>query len=156
MPYWDTQNNGQPYYNYNLSMAEQILDNAGYTKSYELDEVFYRFNGSTIRIFFNAGNAEREKMSIMFRGALDEIGILSSVIAEGWPQLLHRMYTTDDWDLMFIGWGPDYNDPDDDQRVPPHRRLLHGRPGRATTSCRGRATTPTPTAWGTRASAATG
>jgi peptide/nickel transport system substrate-binding protein len=23
------------------------------------------------------------------------------------------MYTTDDWDTMFIGWGPDYNDPDD-------------------------------------------
>jgi len=113
MPYYDTQNNGQPLYNYDLTKAEQILDNAGYTKSFDLDETLYRFNGTTIRVFFNAGNAEREKMAIMFRGALDEIGILSSVIAEGWPQLLHRMYTTDDWDLMFIGWGPDYNDPDD-------------------------------------------
>ncbi|MBN1860700.1 MAG: ABC transporter substrate-binding protein [Candidatus Thermoplasmatota archaeon] len=113
MPYYETQNNGQPYYDYDLTMAEQILDDAGYTKDYDLDDTLYRFNGTTIRIFFNAGNAEREKMAIMFRGALDEIGILSSVIAEGWPQLLHRMYTTDDWDLMFIGWGPDYNDPDD-------------------------------------------
>jgi len=113
MPYYDTQNNGQPYYSFNTTMAEQILDAAGYTKSFDLSGTLYRFNGTTIRIFFNAGNAEREKMAIMFRGALDEIGILSSVIAEGWPQLLHRMYTTDDWDLMFIGWGPDYNDPDD-------------------------------------------
>jgi len=113
MPYYETQNNGQPYYNYDLTMAEQTLDNAGYTKSYDLGGTLYRFNGTTIRLFYNAGNAEREKMAIMFRGALDEIGILSSVIAEGWPQLLHRMYTTDDWDLMFIGWGPDYNDPDD-------------------------------------------
>jgi ABC-type oligopeptide transport system substrate-binding subunit len=48
----------------------------------------------------------------MFHDALNEIGILSSVIAEEWPQLLHRMYITDDWDMMFMRWGPDYNDPD--------------------------------------------
>jgi peptide/nickel transport system substrate-binding protein len=113
MPYYDTQNGGQPYYNFDLTMAEQVLDNAGFAKDYDLSGTLYRFNGTTIRLFYNAGNSEREMMSVMFRGALDEIGILSSVIAEGWPQLLHRMYTTDDWDMMFIGWGPDYNDPDD-------------------------------------------
>ena len=113
MPYYDTQNNGKPLYNFNLTTAEQILDAAGYAKDYNFKGTNYRFNGTTIRIFYNAGNAEREMMAVMFRGALDSIGILSSVIAEGWPQLLHRMYTTDDWDLMFIGWGPDYNDPDD-------------------------------------------
>lgn len=113
MPYYETQNNGQPYYTYDLSMAEQLLDDAGYTKDYDLDGTMYRFNGTTIRLFYNAGNSEREMMAVMFRAALDEIGILSSIIAEGWPQLLHRMYTTDDWDMMFIGWGPDYNDPDD-------------------------------------------
>jgi peptide/nickel transport system substrate-binding protein len=113
MPYYETQNNGVPYYNYNLTTAEQILDTAGYLKDYDLDGTMYRFNGTTIRLFYNAGNSEREMMAVMFRAALDEIGILSSIIAEGWPQLLHRMYTTDDWDTMFIGWGPDYNDPDD-------------------------------------------
>ena len=113
MPYYETQNNGQPYYNYNLTMAEQLLDEAGYLKDYDLDGTMYRFNGTTIRLFYNAGNSEREMMAVMFRAALDDIGILSSIIAEGWPQLLHRMYTTDDWDTMFIGWGPDYNDPDD-------------------------------------------
>jgi len=113
MPFYETQNNGEPYYTYNLTTAQQILDTKGYTKSYEFRDVWYRFNGTTLRIFYDAGNIERETMAIMFRAALDEIGILSSVIAEGWPQLLHRMYTTDDWDIMFIGWGPDYNDPDD-------------------------------------------
>jgi peptide/nickel transport system substrate-binding protein len=113
MPYYETQNNGVPYYNYNLTTAEQLLDDAGYLKNFDLDGTMYRFNGTTIRLFYNAGNSEREKMAVMFRAALDEIGILSSIIAEGWPQLLHRMYTTDDWDTMFIGWGPDYNDPDD-------------------------------------------
>jgi peptide/nickel transport system substrate-binding protein len=113
MPYYETQNNGQPYYTYNLTMAEKLLDEAGYLRTYDLDGTMYRFNGTTIRLFYNAGNAEREMMAVMFRAALDQIGILSSIIAEGWPQLLHRMYTTDDWDTMFIGWGPDYNDPDD-------------------------------------------
>jgi peptide/nickel transport system substrate-binding protein len=113
MPYYETQNNGQPYYTYDLTIAEQLLDDAGYAKDYDLDGTMYRFNGTTIRLFYNAGNSEREMMAVMFRAALDEIGILSSIIAEGWPQLLHRMYTTDDWDMMFIGWGPDYNDPDD-------------------------------------------
>jgi peptide/nickel transport system substrate-binding protein len=113
MPYYDSQNNGQPVYNYDLAKAEQLLDAAGYAKDYDLDGTLYRFNGTTMRLFYNAGNSEREMMSMMFRTALDDIGILSSIIAEGWPQLLHRMYTTDDWDMMFIGWGPDYNDPDD-------------------------------------------
>jgi len=113
MPYYDTQNNGQPYYTFNLTKAEAILDAAGYTKTFDLDGTLYRFNGTTLRLFYNAGNSEREKMAVMFQSDLDSIGILSSIIAEGWPQLLHRMYTTDDWDTMFIGWGPDYNDPDD-------------------------------------------
>ena len=72
----------------------------------------YRFNGATMRLFYNVENSEREKMAVMFRDALEDIGIRSSVIAEEWPQLLHRIYTTGDWDMVFVGWGPDYNDPD--------------------------------------------
>ncbi len=108
MPYYDTQNNGVPIYDFDLDMAEQILDAAGYTKN----EAGQRFDGATIRLFYNAGNTERYKMALSFQEALNEIGILSSVIAENWPQLLHRMYTTSDWEILFIGWGPDYNDPD--------------------------------------------
>ena len=109
MPYYDSQNNGVPVYDYDLEEAEQILDEAGFT----LNEDDQRFDGATIRIFYNAGNTERYKMALSFQEELNKIGILSSVIAENWPQLLHRMYTTADWDLIFIGWGPDYNDPDD-------------------------------------------
>jgi len=113
MPYYETQNDGQPYYNYDLTKAEQTLDDAGYSKDYDVNGTLYRFNGTTMRLFYNTGDSEREMMAVMFRAALDEIGILSSVIAEEWPELLHRMYTTDDWDMIFVGWGPDYNDPDD-------------------------------------------
>lgn len=113
MPYDETQNSGSPYYHYKLGRARQILDDAGYIRDYDVGGTLYRFNGTIIRLFYNVGNFERQTMAAMFHADLDEIGILSSVIAEEWPQLLHRMYTTDDWDMMFVGWGPDYNDPDD-------------------------------------------
>jgi len=112
MPYYETQNNGHPYYSFNLTMAESILDDAGYLKNYDVNGTLYRFNGATIRLFYNVGNSAREQMAVMFRDALENIGIRSSVIAEEWPSLLHRLYTTDDWDMLFVGWGPDYNDPD--------------------------------------------
>ena len=109
MPYYETQNNGVPVYDYDLTEAEKILDDAGYTKN----DDGYRFNATTFRIFYNAGNAERLKMSLSFQQELTELGVVSSVTTEGWPQLLHRMYSTSDWDIIFMGWGPDYNDPDD-------------------------------------------
>ena len=109
MPYYDTQNNGVPVYNYNITKAEEILDAAGYTKN----DDGYRFNGTTFRIYYNAGNEERQKMALSFQQELDKIGIVSSVTSEGWPQLLHRMFSTTDWDFIFMGWMPDYNDPDD-------------------------------------------
>ena len=109
MPYYDTQNGGVPIYNYDLDEAERILDAAGYT----LDEDGQRFNGTTFRILFNAGNTERQKMSLTFQEELNKLGIVSSVTSENWPQFLHRMYSTNDWEFICVGWGPDYNDPDD-------------------------------------------
>jgi peptide/nickel transport system substrate-binding protein len=113
MPYYDTQNNGQPYYTYNLTKAEQILDDAGYFKDYYVHGMLFRFNGTELRIFYNTGNLERETMALMFQQSLYKIGILSVVIAEPWPQYLNRIYRTDDWEMAFLGWLPDYNDPDD-------------------------------------------
>jgi peptide/nickel transport system substrate-binding protein len=113
MPYDETQNNGQPYYNYNLSTAAQILDDAGFVRNYLIHGILYRFNGTSIRIFYNIGNSGREKMAFRFHTALNEIGILSSVIAEEWPQYLNLIYRTNEWEIAFLGWMPDYNDPDD-------------------------------------------
>lgn len=108
MPYYETQNNGTSVYNYNPTEAEAILDAAGYTKN----EKGYRFNGATFRIYYNTGNNERAKMALSFQEGLAEIGVVSSITVEGWPQILHRMYKTAEWDLLFMGWRPDYNDPD--------------------------------------------
>ena len=113
MPYYDTQNNGVPVYNYDLSRAAEILNASGYTQTYQFKGNLYRFNNTAIRIWYNSGNAERQKMALSFQQALTKLGINSIVSTEGWPQYLNRMYNTIEWDFMFLGWMPDYNDPDD-------------------------------------------
>ena len=113
MPYYETQNNGVPVYNTNITMAGQLLNNSGYTQSYLFKGNYYRFNNTAIRIWYNSGNAERQKMALSFQASLTKLGINSIVSTEGWPQYLNRMYNTNDWDFMFLGWMPDYNDPDD-------------------------------------------
>jgi peptide/nickel transport system substrate-binding protein len=113
MPYYDTQNNGVPVYNYNMVRAAQILNDSGYAQDTLFRGNYYRFNNTAIRIWYNSGNAERQKMALSFQQGLTNLGINSIVSTEGWPQYLNRMYNTIDWDFMFLGWMPDYNDPDD-------------------------------------------
>ncbi|HVQ01789.1 MAG TPA: ABC transporter substrate-binding protein [Candidatus Thermoplasmatota archaeon] len=112
MPYYKTQNNGQPYYTFNVTKAGQVLDDAGYLRDFDINGTLYRFNGSVVRIFYDSKNVKRETLAHMFQKALGDLGIRSSVTAEDWPQYLHRIYTTDEWEIAFLGWMPDYNDPD--------------------------------------------
>jgi len=104
-PCYDTQT---IVYTYDTNKAESILDEAGYIKN----DKGYRFDGKTVRIYYNAGNEERAKMAMMFQNNLADIGVISQVIAEGWPQFLARIFRTSDWDITFCGWAPDYIDPD--------------------------------------------
>jgi len=113
MPYYETQNGGTPVYNYDLTTASQILNQSGFLRDYKFKSAYYRFNNTAIRIWYNGGNAERQKMALSFQDALSKLGINSIVSTESWPQYLNRMYNTNEWDFMFLGWMPDYNDPDD-------------------------------------------
>jgi len=113
MPYYETQNNGVPVYNFNLQQASEILNQSGYLRDYLFKGNYYRFNNTPIRIWYNSGNAERQKMALSFQQNLAKLGINSVVSTEGWPQYLQRMYHSVEWDFMFLGWMPDYNDPDD-------------------------------------------
>jgi peptide/nickel transport system substrate-binding protein len=113
MPYFETQNNGVSVYNFNLVQAGEILNQSGYLRDFLFKNSYYRFNNTAIRIWYNSGNAERQKMALTFQQNLAKLGINSVVSTEGWPQYLNRMYRTNEWDFMFLGWMPDYNDPDD-------------------------------------------
>ena len=113
MPYDDTQNNGQPSYTFDLMTAGQILDAAGYPRDFDINGTLYRFNGTIVRIFYNSLNVEREVMALLFKEALLDIGVRCLVTAEDWPQYLNRIYQTNEWEMAFLGWTQDYNDPDD-------------------------------------------
>ena len=113
MPYYETQNNGVSVYNFDLVRAGDILNQSGYLQNFLFKGSYYRFNNTAIRIWYNSGNAEREKMALSFQQNLAKLGINSVVSTESWPQYLQRMYHSVEWDFMFLGWMPDYNDPDD-------------------------------------------
>jgi peptide/nickel transport system substrate-binding protein len=112
MPFVETQD---ATFSFNLDTAETILDNAGYTcadHDSDTNTPCQRFNGDAIRIFFNDGNVNREANANLLAQNLDAVGIANSVIGEPWGNMLGRMFGTANWDFMFLGWAPDYNDPD--------------------------------------------
>ena len=112
MPFVETQDSG---FSYNLDMARSILDAAGYTcDDLDNDESTpcLRFGGSEVRMFFNDGNVNREANANLMSQNLDLVGIANTVTGEPWGNMLDRMFGTANWDFMFMGWAPDYNDPD--------------------------------------------
>jgi peptide/nickel transport system substrate-binding protein len=94
-----------------------------YTTDYSLAAEFlnkttYGEDGFTIRLYYNAGNDEREAACFLLR---DGLGIVSNYIAGeinvevqalDWPTYLDALYGFA-LPVFFLGWGPDYADPDD-------------------------------------------
>ncbi len=112
MPYVETQH---PTFSFDLNMAASILDAAGYTcddHDSDANTPCQRFSGDAIRVFYNDGNVNREANANLLAQNLDAVGIANEVIGEPWGNMLGRMFGTANWDFMFLGWAPDYNDPD--------------------------------------------
>jgi len=113
MPFVETQD---ATFSYDLDMARSILDAAGYTcvdadGNQDTDDCV-RFGGNEIRLFYNDGNVNREANANLMAQNLDLVGIANTVTGEPWGNMLDRMFGTANWDFMFLGWAPDYNDPD--------------------------------------------
>lgn len=106
MPFSDVQSNP---YSYDPARAEAILDAAGYTKNAQ----GLRFGGETIRVYYPSGQTTREMNALLLAQDLQQIGVSAKPIEENWPQYLERVQDTHNWDIAILGWGPDYNDPDD-------------------------------------------
>lgn len=112
MPFVETQD---PTFYFDLDMAASILDTAGYTcddHDSDANTPCQRFGGEAIRVFYNDGNVAREANANLLAQNLDAVGIANEVIGEPWGNMLGRMFGTANWDFMFLGWAPDYNDPD--------------------------------------------
>ena len=112
MPFVETQH---ATFSFDLTAAAETLDAAGYPcEDHDSDASTdcRRFGGTAIRLFYNDGNVNREANANLMAQTLESVGIAAQVTGEAWGSMLNRMFGTANWDFMFLGWAPDYNDPD--------------------------------------------
>jgi len=118
-------------FTYDLSHAEQLLEDAGFVRQYDCAELA---NNNTVmvtddpattedetasacrlpsilRIMANEGNDYRIAMAAQIEQALGSIGVATDGDAKPWAEYLD-MYYTGTFEIRFSGWAPDYLDPD--------------------------------------------
>ncbi|HDP96142.1 MAG TPA: hypothetical protein ENN25_00400 [Euryarchaeota archaeon] len=107
-------NESIPYYEYNLTAAEEYFKaaiNEGTGNSWWDD-------GFTIALIYNAGNEYRETACQFMKQALESLGapggFEARIFALDWPSYLNALQQTPSpFPMFWLGWGPDYADPDD-------------------------------------------
>jgi peptide/nickel transport system substrate-binding protein len=76
----------------------------------------YGTSGFDIILYYNARNDEREAACFLFKEGLESLDVAGEinvgVQALDWPTYLDSLYGKA-LPVFFLGWGPDYADPDD-------------------------------------------
>jgi peptide/nickel transport system substrate-binding protein len=98
----------QKYYSFDLNKAAAVLDQAGYTKNAN----GLRFNGTALILYSASTTAWATTVDQLYQSALAKIGIVTDIHAVP-PSTVYAVRNTNEWDLMIVEWGPDYNDPSD-------------------------------------------
>jgi peptide/nickel transport system substrate-binding protein len=102
-------NTSTPVFQYDLSKAAAELQNTSYWAT-----------GFEITLYYNAGNTERREACLLLRKGLEALHtqkaapgpITVSVQGIDWPAYL-RAFRANGLPIFFLGWRPDYADPDD-------------------------------------------
>ena len=113
-------------FSYNLSLAEEILEDAGFIRQYDCDSLTESEEPTVVeendrdgdecrlpnvlRIIANP-NGNREIMGAKLADDLGGIGVAANGSALEWSDYLDANYGGN-WDVKFSGWAPDYLDPD--------------------------------------------
>ena len=97
-----------PVYEYNLTKAKELLLAAGKDLGFSPD------NPKTLTIYYNSGNLAREKGSLLLASAINSLhaGLIIQVVPLDWPAFLAKLRAKA-LPIFFLGWAPDYIDPDD-------------------------------------------
>lgn len=66
-----------------------------------------------INIYYNTGNAARERIASLLAAEWGKLGFEVTVQAQEWPVYLDTIMDPQAFDVYIIGWAPDYLDPDD-------------------------------------------
>lgn len=89
--------------------AKQLLKDAGWTPG--SDGILVKGGKPfKIRIFYNAGNKQREQISVIAQQYLKDVGISAEVVAEEWTAYLKRITTIPkagekrDFEMFVLGW----------------------------------------------------
>jgi peptide/nickel transport system substrate-binding protein len=92
-----------PKFPYDPERAKQMLAEAGWTPGPDgiLQKDGQQFK---IRLFYNAGNKQREQISIITQQNLRDVGIEAEVIAEEWTAYLTRVTESKDMEMFVLGW----------------------------------------------------
>ena len=90
-------------YSYDLEKAKDILDDYAWTAE-----------NKSIALYYNSGNPIREKACMLLKDAIESLGLGIEVTVNAliWADYL-SMLRASQLPLYFLGWAPDYADPDD-------------------------------------------
>jgi len=92
-----------PKFNFDVAKSKQLLDQAGWTVgaggTRQKDGKQFK-----IRIFYNAGNKEREQVATVMQQNLKDVGVEVEVISEEWNAYLNRVQKTKDAEMWVLGW----------------------------------------------------
>ena len=102
---WAYSDNVQKY-DFNVAKAKQLLDEAGWKAPANDPNGTRTKDGKPLkmRIFYNAGNPDREKIATIAQQQLKAVGVDLEVIAEEWNAYLNRVNKTYDMEMYVLGW----------------------------------------------------
>lgn len=93
-------------YTYNPAKAEEYFK--------KIDNGSLWDNGFELTLFYNTGNDAREKGCNLFKTSLESLNPKFKINVQGldWPSYLQKVKMKE-LPVFFLGWAPDYADPDD-------------------------------------------
>ncbi len=103
---------------YNPTKAREYMVSMGYGDLSWTDYEWQTANFLTFNYTYNIGNEVREEIFYLLQNNLSKIGIQVTKAGMSWSEFIDRGYeregfTRDMLQLYFIGWIPDFNDPND-------------------------------------------
>jgi len=95
-----------PAFNFDVAKGNQLLDQAGWRRPASDANGTRVKDGKPLkmRIFYNAGNKEREQIATVVQQDAKAIGMDLEVISEEWNAYLNRVQKTHDVELFVLGW----------------------------------------------------
>ncbi len=98
-----------PRFEFDMAKAKKMLDDAGYKVGADGIRLSKDGKPLKLRLEYNAGNKQREQISLITQQYLRDVGIATEVNAVEWNAYLEKVYTTHDVDMFILGWQGGYD-----------------------------------------------